>query len=330
MHTSLTAFLIGSAPAVAMTAAAAPVKVEKTKYGIYGNCYRLSNGAVEVLVTTDIGPRVIAYRFIGQENILAELGPDSVVNSDLGAWRPWGGHRLWHAPEAMPRSYSPDDKPVKAELTAESAVRLTQDVEPATGIQKEMIIALDPDSSRVTIIHTLTNRGIWPVELAPWALTIVRGGGTTIFPQEPFVSHDDRLLPARPMVLWNFTDMADPRWAFGTKFVRLRTAASIQKKPQKIGAGNKLGWAAYLRNMTLFVKRFPYIEGATYPDCGCNFETYTDGDFMEVETLGPLTTLQPNGSTTHVERWYLFDNVKTGDTEDSLAKAVDPLLRSTD
>jgi len=55
------------------------------------------------------------------------------------------------------------------------------------------------------------------------------------------------------------------------------------------------------------VKRFPYIEGATYPDCGCNFETYTAGDFMEVETLAPLTKLQPNESVTHIEQWYLFN-----------------------
>ena len=43
--------------------------------------------------------------------MLAEL-PDTKVTTDLGEWKPWGGHRLWAAPEAMPRTYSPDNSPI--------------------------------------------------------------------------------------------------------------------------------------------------------------------------------------------------------------------------
>ena len=298
------------------------MSIEKVEYSTYGNCYKLSNGTVEVIVTTDLGPRVIFYGFTGGTNMLGELGPDTVVKTKLGDWHPWGGHRLWHAPEALPRSYSPDDGPIKAEVVGDDSVRVTEPVEPAPKIEKEMLIKLDPQGTRVTINHRLTNRNVWPVELAPWALTIMNGGGTTIFPQEPFISHDDYLIAARPMALWHFTDMADPRWTWGTKYVRLRSDPKIEKKPQKVGVMNKQGWAAYLRERILFVKRFPFIEGANYPDHGCNFETYTDGSFMEIETLGPLTKLQPDASVTHVEQWYLFDNVDAAGIEDSLEKLI--------
>ena len=175
--------------------------------------------------------------------------------------------------------------------------------------------------------HILTNKGMWPIELAPWALTIVKGGGTTIIPQEPFVSHDDKLLPSRSLTLWGFTDMSDPRWNFGKRYIRLST--DKLNDPQKIGAADKQGWAGYLRDKTLFIKRFPYVEGARYADYGCNFETYTAGDFMEVETLGPLTKLGPGESATHVEHWFLFKDVDAGTTEDTLDKAIAPLVAKT-
>lgn len=326
MHDTILAACLGIAVLSGTAlAASAPVTIEKVKYSTYGNCYKMSNGTVDVLVTLDLGPRVIFYGFTGGENNLAELGPDSVVKTELGEWHPWGGHRLWHAPEVLPRSYVPDNGPVESEIIGNSTIRVAPPLETATHIQKEMMITLNRDGTGVTITHTLKNKGIWPVELAPWALTIMKTGGTTIIPQEPFIPHSEKLLPARSLALWNFTDMSDPRWTFGKRYIRLHTDSKI-KTPQKIGVANHQGWVGYLRDKTLFVKCFPYIEGATYPDFGSNFETYTDGDFMEVETLAPLTKLEPNEVATHVEHWYLYKDVDAGATEDSLDKAITPLV----
>ena len=304
------------------------VKIDKVKYPNFGECYKLSNGTVDVLITLDLGPRVIFYGFTGGENALAELGPDLKVPTPYGDWKPWGGHRLWHAPEVLPRSYVPDNGPVDSEIIGKSTVRVAPPFEEATGIQKQIHVSVDHEGTGVTLTHILTNKGIWPVELAPWALTIMKGGGTTIIPQEPFVSHDDKVLPARSMTLWGFTDMSDPRWTFGKRYICLKTDTKLSD-PQKIGVADKLGWAGYLRDKTLFIKRFHYIEGTNYPDAGCNFETYTAGDFMEVESLGPLTKLEPGESATHVEHWFLFKDVNPGATEDSLHNAITPLVAKT-
>ncbi len=323
------ALAVAVALAIISGGAFGAVKIEKTKYSRYGNVMKLSNGTVDVMVTTDLGPRVIYYGFAGGTNALAELGPDSVVKSELGEWHPWGGHRLWAAPESMPRSYWPDNDPVKVETIGADTVRAIPNPETTTNLQKEMMVTLAPDGTQVTVTHKITNIGMWPIQLAPWALTIVKGGGTTIVPQEPFIPHGEVLLPARPLVLWNFTDLSDPRFTFGSKYVRMRTDENIKDKPQKIGVADKLGWAGYLRDGQLFIKRFPYIEGATYPDYGCNFETYTDGSFMEVESVGPLTTVEPGKEVTHVERWFLFKDVKPGATDDSLDAALKPLVEKT-
>lgn len=314
---------------IALTGAAkaAQVNIEKIPYFNQPNCYKITNGTVDVIVTSDIGPRVIAYRLTGGSNVLAEIGKESVMKTEFGEWHPWGGHRLWHAPESIPRTYVPDNSPLKADVL-KSGVRLTAETEKQTGIQKELLVELSANGSEVTLTHKLTNNGVWPVELAVWGLTIVKGGGEEIIPNEPFISHDDKLLPARAMTLWNYTDLSDSRFTFGKGFTRLKTDLA-KKWPNKIGLENTLGWTGYFVDGNLFVKRFAHVPGSTYPDKGCNYETYTDGDFMEMESLGPVTRLEPGQAATHIERWYLFEGVKSARDDEALQKTLAPLLKQT-
>ena len=302
--------------------------IEKIEYFNQPNCFRLWNDNVEIVVTTDIGPRIIAYRFRGRENILAELGEKPAIPSEFGVFHVWGGHRLWHAPENMPRSYVPDDSPVSFELQGDNCIRVWSKPERGVLIEKEMCISLAAEGTRVTIEHKLTNRGYWPVELAAWGLTVMRGGGMTIVPNEPYLPHSMKLTPARPMVLWNYTNLSDKRWIFGNRYTRLMCDESIDY-PQKAGFANKQGWAGYLQGSTLFVKRFGYQEGLEYPDYGCNFETFTSGSFMEVESLGPLVKLETGATTIHEERWFLFDNVKAEDSDDGLHASICSLVEET-
>jgi len=285
--------------------------LEKVSYLGQPNCYRLSNGTVELIATTDIGPRLIRYAFLAGENIFAEL-PDLTQETELGRWKPWGGHRLWAAPEAMPRSYSIDNDPIQFDIKDENAIRLVQPAGTKTaGLEKELAVTLDKQGTGVSVHHKITNRNVWGIDLAPWALTIMNGGGVAILPQEPYRSHDAYLLPARPLVLWHFTNLADPRLRLGEKYIWIHSDPN-NAGPQKIGIANKQGWASYVHNDTIFVKRFAYLEGAHYPDYGSNNEVYTAGSFMEIESLGPMCHLEPGESTNHAERWELFRTERRG------------------
>ena len=302
--------------------------MEKITYLDLPNCYRLSNGTAELVFTTDVGPRVIRYGFVGGENVLGEC-PEASVRTELGEWKPWGGHRLWAAPEASPRSYAPDDRPVEAvEFEEGRGVRLTPPVEAATGLQKELSVSLGEEGSGVRLRHRITNRSLWEIEVAPWALTIMRGEGEAVIPQEPHGAHPEHLLPARRLVLWRYTDLSDPRFKFGRRFLRLRSDAG-RAEPQKIGVENKRGWAAYHVAGLLFVKRFPYERGALYPDDGCNNEVFTAGSFIELESLGPLRRLAPGETAEHEERWRLFEGFDPGEGDESFASAAGPLVEGT-
>ena len=150
--------------------------VEIVQYHAVPNNIRLSNDEIEVMVTTEVGPRIIKYAFIDEENILGEHF-EANVTTVLGNWKPYGGHRLWIAPENMPNSYAPDNIPVKYERLNELSVRLTQPIEPVTQTQKEITISLEEKGSNVVVNHKIFNRGKEAKELSACALTIMRGGG---------------------------------------------------------------------------------------------------------------------------------------------------------
>jgi hypothetical protein len=286
--------------------------MEKVAFSGLQNCYRLANSRVELIVTTDVGPRILRYAFLGEENILGEL-PQNVISTKLGDWHPRGGHRLWTAPEENPRSYAPDDTPIQFEIHGEREIHLKKPAD-VTQIEKEMRIVLAEAGTDLTIEHYLRNQGEQSIEIAAWAITIMNSGGEAVLPQEPYRSWDEYLSPARPLVLWHYTDLSDPRWTFSQEYIRLQNYVSMSA-PQKIGAGNKRGWIAYLRKQTLFVKKFSYEEGVVYPDFGSNTEMYTAGLVIEIESLGPLTKLEPGDSAKHVEQWQLFQRVDFEDIE---------------
>ena len=297
--------------------------IEKISYSGWPACWRLRNSTVELIATSDVGPRVMRFAFVGGENVLCEL-PDTLGKTGGTQWRNYGGHRLWHAPESQPRTYHPDNTPVPVQVL-DDGIRLTQPAEPTTGIQKELQLTLDPHAAQATLHHRLTNQNLWPVTLAPWAITVMAAGGVAVFPLAQRGSHSTELLPNGSLSLWSYTDMSDARWTWGRQFVLLRQDPAAQT-PQKAGGPVPAGWAAYWRAGQLFIKSFTFRPGAEYPDRGCSFETYTDAQILELESLGPLATLQPGASVEHVEHWHLVRDVPPVGREADVTAHVLPHL----
>ena len=282
--------------------------MEKIKYQDFQNCIQLTNGEIEIVVTIDFGPRIIAYNYVGDENVLG-IYTDAKVETALGKFKPYGGHRLWIAPENMPNTYAPDNSPVEYEFDEQkNSIRLIQPIEIVTQTQKEITVILDKKGSGVSLNHKIINLGEREIELAAWALTIMRGGGEVLIPNEPFVSYGaETLLPVRNLTVWSYTNLSDSRWRFDKEFIRLQVDKN-KSEPQKIGVLNKQGWVKYQLPEVLFVKKFEYLENAVYPDMNSNTEIYTAGDFIEIETLAPIERLTPNASIEHTEFWHLSKN----------------------
>lgn len=249
-----------------------------------------------------MGPRIIRYGRVGGPNLFKEY---AAHRGRCGGriWRNYGGHRFWVAPEDKVRTYVPDNDPVTWSWRGQTLV-VRQAADRLTRLAKELRLSFAPGGA-LRVRHRLINQGRRAVRCAPWALTVLAPGGVAILPQEPFLSQPAALLPVRPLALWAYTNMADPRWTWGKREIRLRQDARA-RTPQKIGFLNQPGWMAYARNGLLFVKRHAVRSGAVYPDFGCNLETYTDRHMLELESLGPLVNVPPGRQVDHDETWGLF------------------------
>ena len=279
----------------------------------------LDNGHVRLEYLAEAGPRIVRLFAAGSnENLLAEL-PDMKMDTAYGPYFIRGGHRLWHSPEAFPRSYLPDNDGLALEDLADG-VRMTQPVEPASGIRKSIEVRLASGQALITLTHELKNEGSWPVELAPWAITQIRLGGVAILPQQIGALDAAGLLPNRQLVLWPYTRWADPRLQPADDLILIKADPAMP--PCKIGYLNRAGWSAYLIGSTLFVKRFAPSVDLPHVDYGCNAEVYCCDQFIEVESLGPLVTLEPGASTIHVETWELHTDVSGTATPDGLRAAL--------
>lgn len=294
---------------------------------------KLSNGDVELIVTLDVGPRILSYKTLSGSNVLKEFD-EQLGQKGEATWQVRGGHRLWVSPEDPDRTYVPDNGPVEYAELGPGSARFAVPPDPKHKIEKILEVRLDPKGTGVEIKHILTNHASQPTELAIWALTVMKPGGVEVIPLPAKAPHPggpengtvESFAPVFPLVCWSYTDFADPRYTFGSDTILLRQDST--KGPTKIGLGHCLGVASYLNDGTLFIKRFPYKKGASYPDFGSSYETFTNQDMLEMETLSPLVTLKPGQSVEHVERWDLVEGLGSADAAlDELLKSVLPLLK---
>ncbi len=307
----------------------AEVAMEKINHHGWQKVYRIANDKVELLVLADVGPRILRYGFVGERNEFHEFSEDAGKTGG-DKFLSYGGHRFWVSPETE-RTYYPDNFEVEVR-TAGSTLVLTAPVEdrtsPVTGLQKSMEITLASTGTQVTVLHRITNRARAATELAPWGLSVMAPGGRAILPLPPRQPiGKDHLLPESVFAVWSYTDFSDPRWHLGAKYVQLLAdpLRTGRFREQMGGIYAAAGWGAYFRDGRLFVKRARPVRGAKYPDYGCNFELYTEPGFLELESLAPLTVLQPGQSVEHVEEWMLFKGVPAGEGETWIDQTILPL-----
>ena len=250
-----------------------------------------------------MGPRVIGFGFAGERNELC-VWEEQSGKTGGDEWRCYGGSRLWHGPEIGRRCYMPDNEPVAYEITADGVV-LRQNVEPWTGIAKEMKIKFRA-RNRVRFDFTVTNTGPWDADLCVWVLTLMRAGGTTVIPapEQKRNLAPNSVLPAGALAFWPYTSLTDPRFTMDGRYFRMKQDPGDAQN-FKIGMPVFEGWAAHYNEGRLFVKYFDHKPGERYPDYNSSFELYCCERYTELETLSPMKVLREGEALTHEEEWEL-------------------------
>jgi hypothetical protein len=306
---------VGTAAAEQGRALMTQTRIVKEDYHGWPNTYRLSNGLIEARVVTDIGPRIMDVRPQGGANLLyvrdSEAGKQA---EDHFVQR--GGWRLWIAPERKETTYAPDNSTCRAEMLNDSTLRVTGPAQPDAGIQKQIDVSLPPGEPHLHITARIKNISDHPLTYAAWSLPVLRPRGRAFVPWD--VGPLDAFDAIRRLLLWSYTKIADPRYHFRDRLIEIdhtrvkpppASQAGRHDDESKIGVDSAQGWAAYLLDGTLFLKRFPH-EAGQYPDGGATIEVYSSHEFIELENLGPLTTIAPGEEIILPEDWWLFTGVR--------------------
>ena len=293
------------------------IKIYEAPYAGWQKCLFMENDIVQLVITLEVGPRIIRYAFIDGENMFCEV-PDQIGKTGGDSWNMYGGHRLWHAPEIMSRTYINDNFPVKYSVDG-NGVTVTPDEEAYSRTQKEMVITLSDNSSKVTVEHHITNTGAWDVDLAIWCLTVCDNGGLEVL-GEP--EKYQELLPNRRVSLWPYSRMNDHRVYWGDKYITLNSDPAFTEHPFKLGIDNHAGWAAIFNKGCMFLKRYPVEPEVDYPDFGVSLETYICDYMTECETLSPMMHLTPGAMGVHVEEWELFKEDRPNPKDEEAIKKI--------
>jgi len=284
--------------------------IQEIPYAGWKRNLRIQGPSTELIITLEVGPRILRYAFHDERNVFVEL-PEQLGRSGEKEWMIRGGHRFWTAPEAA-HSYELDNGPVAWKKIGEAAVEITQPASPS-GFQKTLRVELGQDEV-VRVTHSLKNIGDKPLDVTPWALSVMAPGGTAHIPQPRLDFHPSEFpegrstqpqdfLPNRELILWPFTNITDGRYAFSEHF--LRVSHHPERPATKIGLKLETGWVAYQNGDFVFAKHFVYDPTLTYPDMGANFELFTNIKILELESLAPSLPLAPGATRDHVEHWVL-------------------------
>ncbi|MHB8734156.1 MAG: hypothetical protein ACYC6M_02525 [Terriglobales bacterium] len=284
---------------VAPSLLAAPaIHFERIQYHGWKNCVRLRNARAEVVIVPTIG-RVMQFRRRGGQDTFWEnpqrAGP--TADPEATEWANFGGDKSWPAPQsAWPlvtgRAWPPpagfDALPASWRRRG-STIELLSAVDPHYGIRVRRIIRLDPRLARMTIRTTFENVSGPVQQVAIWVVTQLCSP-EKIFFSAPEGYHDLETAPA--------TTERNAGWI------------SLERNPDhsvKIGA--RTSSLLWIKGDIALRIDSPLEPAATYPDGNSSVEVYTSPDplqYVELETLGPLATLQPGASLSRVNTYTLF------------------------
>lgn len=272
------------------------MNIEKTTFGKFQDAYKLTLGEQEMVVVTEVGPRIASLALAGGENILLEDPEQSIGRKD---WRIYGGHRFWVGPETE-ETYHPDNAPCEVE-TGDGFLRVKAPAE-RSGLQKTLEIRACEGCGGFVVRHVLTNTGDMLYHGAIWALTCVKPARLVV----PWGEGTEGNWFTNMVRYWRHwsgcvTDIESAQWQQRNEYFMIEPTGEVGKA----GLYSHCGMIARLTDEGTFVKRVEPDPAATYPDGNCNIELYTNPRFCEMETLSPMRSMCPGGVTTHTECWKL-------------------------
>lgn len=226
------------------------------------------------------GGKILSLKYQEQEVLSQSRFPESF------------GSTFWTSPQKewnWPPVAEFDKQPYEVVQRADGRLTISSPVSERLGMSVDKDFAIDASNHAFVITYSIRNEGTEARSVAPWEITRVTNTGGLIF-----FAPTDSIWPAGLMdfqlsdgAVWYETDEA-PR-------------------NRKVNADGS-GWLAYCADGLLLVKKFQDLQPEQPAPGEAEVQVYVNRGktYIELESQGAYTLLQPGESLSWTVRWYLL------------------------
>ena len=281
---------------IGTTTAKADVPNEET------GLYTLKCGNVSMTIDAAKGGKILSFKY-GDQEVISQL-----------RWPESFGSTFWTSPQKewyWPPVPEYDKKPYQVE-EKDGVLTMTSEVNEKLKFRIRKAFVVDEQKQAIAITYSIINASDETRKVAPWEITRVQNEGGLIFFEAPV----DSIWPAGLMNFKEANDIScyEPDEA---------------NENRKVNADGK-GWLAYLNKekSLLLVKQFEdLVTGQPAPD-EAEIQVYVNRGktYIELESQGAYTTLQPGEELNWTVRWYLQPS--TPASSEALVQQVKNMIKS--
>ncbi len=245
-----------------------------------GKMVTLKNGDVTMTIDVEKGGKILSFKYQDKEVLSQSRWPESF------------GSTFWTSPQKE-WNWPPVPEFDKAAYTLveQSADRLviSSPVSERLGMSVGKDFSMDAADGAFVVGYSIKNEGSEPRRVAPWEISRVKNENGIIF----FEASVDSIWPKG---LMNFETAYGAAW--------YKTDEAPQNR--KVNADGK-GWLAYCANGLLLVKKFQDLQTEEPAPGEAEVQVYVNRgkSYIELESQGAYTLLQPGEKLHWTVRWYL-------------------------
>ena len=241
--------------------------------------HTLKCGHQTMTIDAGKGGKILSLKYDDQEVISQSRFPESFGST---FWT--SPQKEWNwppVPEFDKQAYTVEEKDDHLIMSSPVSNRL--------GFRIRKAFATDEKDGAFVITYSIINESNDTRKVAPWEITRVTNDGGVIF----FKAKAESVWPAG---LMNFKDAHGAAWYTPDE-------ANENRKVNADGAG----WLAYANNGLLLVKKFDDLKPDAPAPGEAEIQVYVNRGktYIELESQGAYTTLQPKEQFSWTVRWYL-------------------------
>ena len=268
----------------------------------YDNPVILKSGEVSMTIDTKQGGKVLSLKH-GDREIISQLQ------------RPeWFGSTFWTSPQRewnWPPVQEFDKQAYTIEHRDANRLTISSPISQRLGLSVAKDFSVGKNGSFI-VTYSIKNEGSTPRSVAPWEITRVINDDGLIFFEAP----TDSIWPANLMTFLPLKGVGGAWY---------KTDEGPQNR--KVNA-NASGWLAYCADGLLLVKQFPDLKIGEAAPGEAEVQVYVNQGktYIELESQGAYTLLQPGEQLTWTVRWYLVPTNEPSTPSKNLMKQVKRLV----